>query len=102
MINRLAQFDLSLQQKPTLVLSNCRIFFDFDNTLTKSDVLSEIIKKFSINDHWVSLENAWVNGAIGAKECLEGQMRGVRVSKKALEKFLGADKELVQKEGDPK
>ena len=78
-----------VQARPMpVVLSNCRVFFDFDNTLTKSDVLSEIIKKFSVNDHWLSLENAWINGEIGAKECLEGQMRGVRVGKKALEKYL--------------
>jgi 2-hydroxy-3-keto-5-methylthiopentenyl-1-phosphate phosphatase len=56
--------------------------------LTKTDILNEIIKKFSVNDQWIALENAWVNGEIGAKECLEGQLRGIKVSKKALEKFL--------------
>ena len=89
MINRLAQFNSSLKHsKSPLALSNCRIFFDFDNTLTKSDVLNEIIKKFSVNDRWIALEKAWVNGEIGAKQCLEGQLQGIRVSKKTLHKYL--------------
>lgn len=89
MINRLSQFQQQQHQgKRPLVLSNCRVFFDFDNTLTKSDVLDEIIKKFSINDHWQQLEKAWINEEIGTKECLDGQLRNVRVTKEALDKFL--------------
>lgn len=88
MINRLEQLHTPLKRRPPVVLSNCRVFFDFDNTLTKSDVLDEIIKKFSVNDHWAALQKAWVSGEIGTKECLEGQLRGIRVSKKTLDKYL--------------
>ena len=73
---------------PPLLLANFRIFFDFDNTITTCDVLDEIIKKFSINKKWIDLENAWAADEIGAKECLEGQLRGVRVTKKELCKYL--------------
>ena len=90
MINRLEQFHNTLNKKKShLALANCRVFFDFDNTLTKTDVLMEIIKKFSVNDHWKALEKAWVNEEIGAKECLEGQLKGVHVDKATLDKFLG-------------
>ncbi len=71
-----------------LVLSNFRIFFDFDNTITTCDVLDEIIKTFSIDKKWIDLENAWLAEEIGTKECLEGQLRGVRVTKDKLCEFL--------------
>jgi len=87
-INRLEQFNVPLKHKSPLVLANCRVFFDFDNTMTRFDVLDEIIKKFSVNDHWKALQVAWENGEIGTKECLEGQLRGIRITKKALDKFL--------------
>ena len=82
-VNRLVQFHSTLKHRRAspLVLSNCRVFFDFDNTLTVTDVLMEIIKKFSVNDHWKALEKSWVNGEIGTKECLAGQLQGIRVTK---------------------
>ncbi len=74
--------------RPAIVLANCRVFFDFDNTLTKTDVLDDILKTFSINDQWMALEKAWIDGAIGTKECLVGQLKGVRVTKKELCRYL--------------
>ena len=71
-----------------IVLPNCRVFLDFDNTITTSDVLDDIIQRFSINDHWTVLEKAWQEEQIGTKECLEGQLRNVRVTKKELFDFL--------------
>ncbi len=87
-INRLHQLESTLQVKSPIVLSNCRVFFDFDNTMTTSDVLDDVIRRFSINDQWMALEKAWLEGQIGTKECLEGQLRNVRVTKSALYKFL--------------
>jgi len=87
-INRLNQLESKLQVKSPIVLSNCRVFFDFDNTMTTSDVLDDVIKRFSINDQWMALEKAWLEDQIGTKECLEGQLRNVRVTKATLEKFL--------------
>ena len=88
MINRLSQLHSGSGKQRPFVLSNCRVFFDFDNTITKSDVLYELIKKFSINDHWKMLEKAWVNGEIGTKECLDGQLRGIRITRKQLSQYL--------------
>ncbi len=69
-------------------LSNSIAFFDFDNTITTFDVLDDLIKRFSINDKWKKLENDWVDGKIGSKKCLEGQLAGVRITKKALDEYL--------------
>ena len=86
--NRLAPILYQTSPAHALVLANCRIFFDFDNTLTVSDVLDEIIKTFSINEDWLVLEKAWIAGEIGTKECLKGQLKNVRVTKKELDKYL--------------
>ena len=87
-INRLNQLETKLQVKSPIVLSNCRVFFDFDHTITISDVLDDVIRRFSINKHWVSLEKAWLEGEIGTKECLEGQLRNVRLTRSVLYNFL--------------
>ena len=71
-----------------IALVDCCFFIDFDNTITVSDVLKDIIRQFSINNDWVLLEKAWVEGQIGAKECLEGQLKNIRLSKKDLCCFL--------------
>lgn len=71
-----------------LSLTECRFFFDFDNTITTSDVLDDVIRNFSINDDWISLEKDWVKGKIGTKECLREQLKNVRVSQKDLRNFL--------------
>jgi len=67
---------------------NFNLFFDFDNTITTVDVLDELIKKFSLNKNWQKLEVAWQKGEIGSKECLKGQLAGIRISKKALLNYL--------------
>jgi len=69
-------------------LSGCRVFFDFDNTITRIDTLDDIIERFSINDKWKALEKKWVEGKIGSRECLKGQLQSVRISKRDLLKYL--------------
>ena len=36
-----------------------RVYFDFDNTITKFDVLDAIIEQFSIDREWVAYEEDW-------------------------------------------
>ncbi|MEI7997963.1 MAG: MtnX-like HAD-IB family phosphatase [Candidatus Omnitrophota bacterium] len=69
-------------------LSNCAVFFDFDNTITTGDVFDEIIQNFSINGDWIRYENLWRDGKIGSKECIEEQLKGIRAEKELLNKFL--------------
>lgn len=64
------------------------VFFDFDNTITKLDVLDDILERFSSDNKWIALEKKWRAGSIGSRECLDGQMRGVRITKSRLERYL--------------
>ena len=65
-----------------------RVFIDFDNTITKGDVLYRIIEKYSVTEEWKSLEEAWQSREITTVECLTGQIRRVRISYRELVKFL--------------
>ncbi len=69
-------------------LSDCLVFFDFDNTITPFDVLDDIIEKFAVNKDWVAYEQAWKKGEIGSRACLQKQMRSVKVTRKALLRYL--------------
>ena len=64
------------------------VVFDFDNTITTYDVLDDIILRFSVNDAWKALEDKWKRGKIGSKECLKGQMAGIRITKENLDRYL--------------
>lgn len=70
-------------------LLDCAVFFDFDNTITVSDVLDDIIKCFAVDRKWIKFEKLWQQGKIGSKKCLEEQLKFVRVTKKNLIDFLG-------------
>ncbi len=71
-----------------LKLSDCEVFVDFDNTVTQFDVIDNILECFSINRDWRTFEDAWRTGRIGSKECLEGQLRSVRITREALVAYL--------------
>ena len=64
------------------------VFFDFDNTITTFDTLDDLILRYSINDKWKSLEERWKAGKIGSKECLKGQLEGIRITRKELDRYL--------------
>jgi 2-hydroxy-3-keto-5-methylthiopentenyl-1-phosphate phosphatase len=64
------------------------IYFDFDNTLTAFDVLDDLIQRFSINDDWKKVEEEWISGSIGSRECLERQLAQVRISGPVLQDYL--------------
>ena len=67
-------------------------FFDFDNTITPFDVLDDILERFSKNSEWVDLEEKWEDGLIGSRECLEGQIKGIRIDKRTLDNYLSGIK----------
>lgn len=64
------------------------VFFDFDNTITVFDVIDDMLIRFSKDDNWLELERKWKRGLIGSRECLEGQVRGIRVSRGGLDRYL--------------
>ena len=64
------------------------VFFDFDNTITAFDVIDDMLIRFSKDDKWLDLEKQWKAKRIGSRKCLDGQVRGIRVSKDKLDKYL--------------
>jgi 2,3-diketo-5-methylthio-1-phosphopentane phosphatase len=60
------------------------LFFDFDNTLTHSDVLDELIERHSPNETWRDWENTWEQGRLAARECLRLQVENMRVTPEQL------------------
>lgn len=70
------------------ILSDCAVFFDFDNTITHFDVFDNIVETFSVDKKWAAFENAWKRGEIGSKACLSGQLESVRIDRPGLVKHL--------------
>jgi len=68
------------------------VFFDFDNTITVSDVFDDIIVRFSKDDGWKVLEEKWRRNEIGSRDCLKGQIEGIRVTKRELDEYLATIK----------
>jgi len=68
--------------------SGYSVFFDFDNTITAIDILDDIIERFSENRDWEAYEKSWKAGRIGSRECLKGQLKSVRITKKGLLRYL--------------
>ncbi len=64
------------------------VFLDFDNTVTSLDVLDAVIGRFSIDQKWMIHEEAWKEGRIGSRQCLEAQLRSVRVTRADLAKYV--------------
>lgn len=64
------------------------VFFDFDNTVVTCDVFDSLLPRFSINNKWQALEKRWETGEIGSRECLQGQVEGMRITQGALDKYL--------------
>ena len=71
-----------------LTPDNVIIYFDFDNTITDFDVLDSVIAKFATGTAWQEAEKRWELGSIGARDCLDVQMRSLRTTPKALADFL--------------
>jgi 2,3-diketo-5-methylthio-1-phosphopentane phosphatase len=78
--------------KKNVSLSDCRVFFDFDNTITPFDVIDDIVGRFSRDERWRRFEQDWKLGKIGSKECLKGQLKGVRVNKDDFIRYLSTIK----------
>ena len=65
------------------------VFFDFDNTIATCDVFDSMLPRFSKGDLWIKLEEEWKNGKIGSQACLEGQLRGMSITKEIIEHHRG-------------
>jgi len=68
--------------------NRCIVFFDFDNTISTCDVFDDMVIRFSRDKRWIDLEKRWREGKIGSMECLAGQLEGIRITKRDLDKHL--------------
>ena len=68
--------------------SETQVWIDFDGTITRSDVLDELIAAFAIDDGWKQVEARWQAGEIGSYECLRDEFAALRVDAPTLERFL--------------
>jgi 2-hydroxy-3-keto-5-methylthiopentenyl-1-phosphate phosphatase len=59
------------------------IFSDFDGTIAQVDVTDVILAEFA-DPAWHDVEEEWVRGRIGSRECLKRQMAMVRASEAEL------------------
>jgi 2,3-diketo-5-methylthio-1-phosphopentane phosphatase len=66
------------------------LLFDFDNTITRGDLLDAIIERYSRDRSWVEWERAWVAGELSAPECLSLQMANLAASREAIVEFAAA------------
>ncbi len=77
---------------PLIDPNKCIVFFDFDNTIAACDVFDDMVLRFSKDERWINLEKKWREGKIGSRECLQGQIKGIRITKEALDRHLSGIK----------
>ena len=65
------------------------IFCDFDGTISQVDVTDEILSELA-HPSWREVEEEWLRGAIGSRECLERQMALVQASAVELDGLIDA------------
>jgi len=63
------------------------IFTDFDGTITKQDVLDEILERFA-DKEWIQIEQKWLRGELGSLDCLRSQMALVKAGAGDIEDLL--------------
>ncbi len=80
------------KKMPQIDYNKCIVFFDFDNTIATCDVFDDMVMRFSKDKHWLNLEKRWREGKIGSMECLAGQLEGIRITKRALDRHLSGIK----------
>lgn len=60
---------------------------DFDGTISRLDVIDTLLERFG-RPGWVELENAWENGEIGSRDCMQGQVALLDMSLEELHAHL--------------
>jgi 2,3-diketo-5-methylthio-1-phosphopentane phosphatase len=64
------------------------IFFcDFDGTITREDVIDGILEEFA-DPMWMDIEQSWINGEIGSRDCLAMQTKLIRTTERDLLDFV--------------
>jgi 2,3-diketo-5-methylthio-1-phosphopentane phosphatase len=70
---------------------------DFDGTVTREDVIDRILEEFA-DPMWMDIEQSWINGEIGSRDCLALQTRLIKAKERDLLDFvegIGIDESFV-------
>jgi len=65
-----------------------QVILDFDGTITRRDVLDDLVLRYSVDDSWKRLEKQWQAGLIGSHECLSREFDLLRIGREELDRFL--------------
>jgi len=60
---------------------------DFDGTISREDTTDAILTRFA-DPHWHAIEDEWLAGRIGSRDCMRRQIGLLRVSPQALDAFV--------------
>jgi len=63
------------------------VFLDFDGTITRRDATDAILDAFA-RPAWLQIEDAWLSGRIGSRECLATQMALVTATQEQVDRLL--------------
>jgi Uncharacterized conserved protein, possibly involved in methylthioadenosine recycling len=63
----------------TMQMMQWHIVCDFDGTITRTDVIDNILQRFADPD-WEAIEEQWLQGEIGSRECLSRQLSLVKAT----------------------
>ena len=63
------------------------VFLDFDGTITLRDATDAILEAFA-DSAWLHVEEAWLSGLIGSRECLAAQMALVSATREQVDRLL--------------
>jgi 2,3-diketo-5-methylthio-1-phosphopentane phosphatase len=66
------------------------LFFDFDNTITRGDMLDAVIARFSKDDSWREHEAAWQAGRMSTRECLARQIGSLKAMPEEILEFASS------------
>ena len=64
------------------------VWIDFDRTITRRDVLDDLIEKYAVDQSWQEVERLWQAGKIGSRECLGREFALIRIDDATLDRFL--------------
>ena len=63
------------------------VYCDFDGTITKGDTIDVLLEELA-HPSWRDVEERWVRGEIGSRECMAQQVPLIQGGWSAVEKIL--------------
>jgi 2-hydroxy-3-keto-5-methylthiopentenyl-1-phosphate phosphatase len=66
---------------------DCFLAIDFDGTIAETDVTDAVLTRFASRE-WLAVEELWLSGAIGSRECLTRQIALVNANMATVFSFI--------------